>query len=197
MANVLLTTVYSMDSIVLAITRLSIEKVFLLVDKQPDEQQKETVKKIRESFGKVLEISERKVEVYDIVSVAHSVVELIDSIPGGDEIYINITPARKTQALGLLFGAYRRSMRIKRIVYMIGETRRLIDLPVLSFDVSKTQLKILENIENYRSLMKLADDLGMSRAMLYRNIKTLKDMGLITETENGFRLTDAGKIARM
>lgn len=197
MASVLLTTVYSMDSIVLAITRLSIEKLCLLVDRRPDAQQKETVKRIKESFGKVLEITERRVEVYDIVSVVRSVVELIDSLPAGDEIYVNITPARKTQALGLLFAAYRRSKRIRRIVYMIEETKQLIDLPILSFDVSKTQLKILENIENYKSMTKLADDLKMSRAMLYRNIKHLQHADLITETNEGFRLTDAGKIARM
>jgi len=97
----------------------------------------------------------------------------------------------------LLFGAYKRSMRIKKIVYMIEETKELIELPILSFNITKTQLKVLENIEKYRSMIKMADNIGMSRAMLYRNIKMLKDAGFIEETNDGFKLTDAGRIARM
>ena len=36
----------------------------------------------------------------------------------------------------------------------------------------------------------------ISRAMLYKNIKDLQDMDLVT-IENGLHLTDAGRIARL
>jgi CRISPR locus-related DNA-binding protein len=197
MVCVLITTVYSIDSIVRVVTKFSAERLYLLIDNRPNREQEATVKKIKESFGKVIEIKEKKVEVYNVVSVAQSVTELIDAIPDKDEIYVNITPSRKTQAIGLLLGAYKRNMRVRKVIYMVDETKELISLPILSFDVSSSQLKILECIGNYESMTKLADDLKMSRAMLYRNIKTLKDKGLIEETCDGLRLTDAGKIAKM
>ena len=45
-------------------------------------------------------------------------------------------------------------------------------------------------------LVKLAEKIGISKAMLYRNIDELRSMDLII-TEDGLELTDAGKIARM
>lgn len=42
----------------------------------------------------------------------------------------------------------------------------------------------------------LADKSGISRAMLYRNIDELRDIGYVS-TEDGLVLTDAGKIARL
>ena len=196
MAKVLISTVYSMDSIVLCATKLSVDRIYLLVDSKPDAVQSKTVKEIESSLGKALEVKTKKISVYDIVSIAKSTAELIDVLPNDDEIFINITPARKTQALGLLFASYSRSLRIKKIFYVVEDSKELIQLPLLSFDVSESQLKILESIEDAKQLTKLADELKISRAMLYRNIKDLKHKGLI-EDDNGFKLTDAGKIARL
>ena len=46
------------------------------------------------------------------------------------------------------------------------------------------------------SLIELSDKIGISRAMLYRSIDELRDMGFIS-TEDGLVLTDAGKIAKL
>lgn len=47
----------------------------------------------------------------------------------------------------------------------------------------------------------MADEVETSRAMLYRNIKDLADRGFIEPKSagegGGYRLTDAGKIARL
>ncbi len=47
-------------------------------------------------------------------------------------------------------------------------------------------------MERYKQQQKV----DLSTAMLYRAIDELKDMDLIT-TEDGIRLTDAGRIARL
>ena len=145
MARVLITTTYSSDSIVLAITKLSVERVFLLTDKKPDDTQKATIDKINKTFGSVIEVKEKKVELYDFVSVAKTMTDLLDDISRKDEIYVNITPGRKTQALGVLFGCYARSQYVKKVFYVPEDTKELITLPILTFDISATQKEVLEN----------------------------------------------------
>lgn len=93
MANVLITTIYSVESIVLAITRFSIDRVFLLASEEFDGNQQEALKQIRDNYSKVLEIKEKKIPVYDIVKITEKCVELIDAIPSKDRIFINITPS--------------------------------------------------------------------------------------------------------
>ena len=48
----------------------------------------------------------------------------------------------------------------------------------------------------YESISDLSNKIDLSTTMLYRAIDELKDMDLIT-TEDGLKLTDAGKIARL
>ncbi|MCX6814299.1 MAG: CRISPR-associated CARF protein Csa3 [Candidatus Aenigmarchaeota archaeon] len=201
MARILISTVYSADSIVLAITRLSVSSLFLLVDKRPNAEQLATVKKIKDMFGKALQIQEKKIDIYEIVPITRDIVSLIDFIPITDEIYVNITPSRKPQALGLLFASYKRNLRIKRIMYVIDENNEIIDLPILSFDLNPSQLSLLKSLEPCKakkpSITSLSKDLKISRAMLYRNLKSLKDKGLIEDKNGSLCLTDAGRIAGM
>jgi CRISPR-associated protein Csa3 len=198
MTRVLLTTTYSSDSIVLAITKLSIERVYLLVDKKPDPTQKAAIDLINNTFSKVIEVKEKKIELYDFVSVANITSDLLDDISRKDEIYVNITPGRKTQMLGVLFGCYSRPKYVKRIFYVPEGTKEMITMPILSFDISKSQKDILDNVEKMDTSKEFADELITSRAMLYRNIKDLLDRGFIEPKDGeGYKLTDAGKIARL
>jgi predicted transcriptional regulator len=43
----------------------------------------------------------------------------------------------------------------------------------------------------------LASEVDTSKAMLYRNIKDISDRGFIEQISGAYRLTDAGKIARL
>src|SRR3989344_1894752 len=70
-----------------------------------------------------------------------------------------------------------------------------IYLPKLYFQLTESQKKVLEYLEagNFTTLMELSEKIDSSRAMLYRNIKELEEMGLVED----LKLTDAGKIARL
>jgi CRISPR locus-related DNA-binding protein len=197
MAKVLITPIYETDSIVLAINRFSIDRVFLLVSKKSDEKQQEAVKDIKEHYEKIIEVREKKIELYDIVETAHQVKEIIDDLQGTDEIYLNLTTGRRPQVLGVLFAGYKRPGRIKKIFYVTEDTKEIITIPTLSFDVTLTQQKILENIEDIDKISELSNEIDFSKAMVYRALKELKDKGLIEETTTGHKLTEAGKIAKM
>jgi len=201
MAKVLIATLYSPDPVLLAANRLGPDRLILLIDKKPNTEQEESYKLIKESLGRVVDVKPVKTEVYDIVKVAEKGVEIIDLQPKDDEIFINITSGRKTKAIGLLFAAYARSSRVKKIAYNPEEDKTaIIWLPKLAFKLTESQKKVLDALseEDYSklSLTELAEKIGISRAMLYRNIDELRDLGYVS-TENGLELTDAGRIARL
>jgi len=197
--KVLIATLYNPEPVILATTRLGPERLILLVDKEPSKEQENSLKIIQDSLGKVIEVKVVKTDVYDIVNVATKCVEIIDLQPKEDSIYVNITSGRKTKAIGLLFAAYARHDRVKKIAYNPEEDKNaVVYLPRLSFKLSESEKKVLEYIDSgkYESISDLSKKIDLSSAMLYRSIDELKDMDLIT-TEEGLRLTDAGKIARL
>ena len=201
MAKVLIATLYSPDPVLTAANRLGPDRLILLIDKKPNKDQQKNYKLIEESLGRVVDVKKVPTEVYDIVKVAEKCVEIIDMQPKDDEIYINVTSGRKTKAMGLLFAAYARSHRVKKIAYNPEEDpTAVVWLPKLSFKLTESQKNVLNVLaeKDYQkiTLTDLAEKIGISRAMLYRNIDELRDMGYIS-TENGPELTDAGKIARL
>jgi len=195
MSNVLLSTIYDNSAVVFAIKKFDIDKVVLLVDTKPDEEQSKSVKSIREVFGNLVDIKDEKIDVYNIADITKRVVDIIDSIPEKDHIFVNITAGRKPQSLGVVFAAYQRMTRIKKIVYITEENKEIVTLPMLSFDLTDSQLELLKNVEKIDSVNKLEKKLNIQKAMIYRNVKDLQQRGFIEKTENGLKLTDAGKIA--
>ncbi len=197
--KVLIATLYSPEPVILATTQTGPNRLILLVDTEPSKEQNDSLKLIQNSIGKVMEIKVVKTDVYDIVKVAAKCVEIIDMQPIEDSIYVNITSGRKTKAIGLLFAAYARHERVKRIAYNPEEDKAsVVYLPRLSFRLTESQKQILDYLDKgkYDSITDLAEKIDLSKAMLYRAIDELKDMDLLT-TEEGLKLTDAGKIARL
>lgn len=196
--KVLIATLYSAEPVIFAVTRLGPDRLILLIDKTPNPEQAKSLKLIQDSLGKVIEVKSVKTDVYDIVSVATKCVEVIDMQPDDDRIFVNITSGRKTKAIGLLFAAYARHEKVKKIAYNADDKSTVVYLPRLSFRLSESQKKILEYVgeKEFKSIGDLANKVDLSKAMLYRAIDELKDMDLLF-TDDGIRLTDAGKIARL
>ncbi len=199
MKKVLIATLYNPDPVLLASHRLGADRLVLLVDRKPKPEQEEALRIIQESLGRVIDVKVVRMDVYDVVGCAAKAVEIIDMQPREDAVYVNITSGRKTMALGLLYAAYARHDRVKKIAYNPEEDKNaVVYLPRLSFKLTESQKKVLEALEGqeYKNLSELADKIKVSRAMLYRNIDELRDLGFVS-SDDGFKLTDAGKIARL
>lgn len=196
MAKILLATLYSFEPIIAASTKIGADRLILLVDYKPDKTQQKSIDLINDSLGSVLKIDTVNTDVYDIVEVSKETVEIIDSLSDTDEIYVDITAGRKTKALGLLFGAYARISRIKRIMYVKEENKQLVYLPKLSYQITPAQYKIIEYINKNKisSMAEFSENVGVSKAMLYKHVKELKDMDILEETPEGLKLTDYGRI---
>lgn len=198
--KVLIATLHAHDPVMLAVTRLGPDRLILLTDKEGNKEQEDSLKLIQNSLGNVIEIKTKKTDVYDIVQIAKDCVDIIDMQPEGDAIYVNITSGRKTKAIGLLFAAYARHDKVKKIAYNPQDDKKsIVYLPRLSFKLTDNQKKILELIDDKKckAIGDFADKIELSTAMVYRAIGELEDMDFVDSTDNGYVLTDAGKIARL
>ena len=190
----LLATVYGTDPVLIAAHKLSADKLILFVDDEDNKKQEESVSLIKASLGRIITIELVKTAVYDVVEIARKVAEVIDKQEGS--VYVSITSGRKTKALGVLFGAYARSEKVKKIIYYPEEKgMEPVYLPILQFSLTDSQKKVLHQLANggVESAMELSEKADISKAMFYRNIKELEEKGLVED----MKLTDAGKIVRV
>ena len=196
MAKVLLATIYKFESVMASATKSGADRLILFVDKEPDERQQRSLDIIKKSLGTVLEITTVATELPDIFEVAGEAVKVIDLLSDKDEIYVDVSAGRKTKALGLLFGAYARTNRIKRIMYVKEEDKSIISLPRLSYSVTSGQRKVVMHLLNHEihSMSQFARKIRLSKAMLYKHIRELKKMDVIEEEKNGLKVTDYGRV---
>jgi CRISPR-associated protein Csa3 len=192
----LVSTIYTLEPVIVCVTRLSPSKLILLTEEGAVEKKLRSEQTIEDTFGKIIEIRKKNTSLYDPVRVAQDVAKLIEEEHSqGNHVMINVSGGRKPQAFGALFGAYTRSDMVKRIVYVTEEDNLIIDFPILSFNISNTKKVILEHIESgMSSVQDIAIGVGISKGMAYNHLRELKAMGYIKD-EDGYKITDAGKIA--
>lgn len=200
--RILISTLFNADPVLLACTKLSPDKLILLISEEPDDIIKKSRELIESSLGRVIDVSAVKIPQYDIVGIAKKVVETIDKVHFDGEIVINITSGRKTQSMGVLFGAYARSSFVKKIAYYPEGDKKgsVIYLPILSMKLTDSQDRIMVAIKSNKiaSHKTIADATGLSTAMVYRAVDDLIKQGLVEKTaDEGIVLTDAGNIARL
>ncbi|MEW6010335.1 MAG: CRISPR-associated CARF protein Csa3 [Euryarchaeota archaeon] len=195
METTMISTIYSIEPVMICITQFSPKKVVLLrEDKAPDEKNK-VEQILNDTVGKFIEIVSQETSLYDVVRVAQDTADVIDEEKAaGRRVVVNISGGRKPQALGALFGCYARHQEVERIVYVTEEDSELIDLPILNFGISKTKKQVLESLINGESSVKnLAIKIGISRGMTYNHIRELREMGFIDQ--NKLEITSAGQLA--
>lgn len=192
----LISTIYTLEPVIVCVTRLSPSKLILLTEEGTVEKKLRSEQTIEDTFGRIIEIQKKNTSLYDPVRVAQDVANLIEEEHAqGNHVMINVSGGRKPQAFGTLFGAYTRSDMVKRIVYVTEEDNFIIDFPILSFNISDTKKIILEHIKSgVSSVQEIARGVGISKGMAYNHLRELKAMGYI-KGEDGYTITDAGKIA--
>jgi len=195
MEKIMIATLYSYEPIIAGVMAMGAKKLYLLMDESPDEYQKKSLKEVKERLSEFVNITEVKTNVYNILMTSKACVDLIDSIENNSKIILNISAARKTKALGLLYAGYARFNRIDKIVYITKEEKEVIELPKLSFNLNKKQKELLQFLEKNKvvNIYEVVNTISCSRANAYRHISELRKCGYIKE--NALELTEAGKIA--
>lgn len=191
--TIIIATVYSYEPVISSVTQLGAKKLIMLIDKEPDDKQKNAIKEIKNNLEKYVDLEFVKTDVYDIVKIASDCIKIIDGIGPEKKIMLNVSAGRKTKAFGLVLAGYARFSRIKQIFYVTKESKEIVILPKLCFNLNKSQNKILNffNTNDTRGIIKVYHELNMSKSMYYKTHGQLVSMGLIFEN----KITDAGKIA--
>ena len=191
----MIATLYSYEPIIAGVMKLGASELYLLVDERPDVKQKEALNVIKSRLADFVKITEVKTNVYDILLVGKVCVDLIDKISSDSKIILNISAARKTKALGLLFSGYSRFERVEKIVYITKENKEIIELPKLKFTLSEKQRKILSflNENSNSSIYDLMKAIPCSRANAYKQLTQLKEYGYVSE--NLYSISNAGRFA--
>lgn len=194
--HTLITTLYTLEPVLICVTKLSPSKIIILTEENTDEKKVQAEQILEATFGKVIDIKKAITSLYDPVRVAQDVASLIEKEHAqGRKVLINVTGGRKPQAFGALFGAYARSDMVARIVYVTEEDNFIIDFPVLSFNISPTKKMILELVQNGTvAVESIAMSVGISKGMAYNHLRELKSMGYITDGD-GYKITDSGRLA--
>ncbi|AGB50732.1 CRISPR locus-related DNA-binding protein (plasmid) [Methanomethylovorans hollandica DSM 15978] len=194
--HTLITTLYTLEPVLICVTRLSPSKIIILTEEDTAEKKAQAEQILEATFGKVIEIKKAVTSLYDPVRVAQDVAALIEKEHAqGRKVQINVSGGRKPQAFGALFGAYARSDMVARIVYVTEEDNFIIDFPVLSFNISPTKKMILELVQNGTvAVESIAMSVGISKGMAYNHLRELKSMGYITDGD-GYKITDSGRLA--
>ena len=197
METTLISTVYSIEPVMICITQFSPRKVVLIMEEEPPREKEQVKKIIEDTLGKFIKVQKKETSLYDVVQIAKDTVDTIDEERAkGRKIVVNISGGRKTQALGVLFGCYARNNDVQRIAYVTEEEGEVIDLPILSFGISKTKKKLLDELKKGETSVKnLALKLGISRGMTYNHIRELRNMGFIDPEK--LEITSAGEIATL
>ncbi|KUK01695.1 MAG: hypothetical protein XD44_0235 [Methanobacteriaceae archaeon 41_258] len=195
METTLISTVYSIEPVMICITQFSPRKVVLIMEEEPPKEKEQVQKIIEDTLGNFIEVKIKETSLYDVVQIAKDTVDTIDEERAkGRKVVVNISGGRKTQALSVLFGCYARNNDVQRIAYVTEEEGEIIDLPILSFGISKTKKKVLEELKRGETSVKnLALKLGISRGMTYNHIRELRNMGFIDPEK--LEITSAGELA--
>jgi CRISPR-associated protein Csa3 len=195
MEYTLISTIYSIEPIMVCITQFSCKKVVLLREEDAPQAKLQVEQIIKDTVGKFIDIETKITSLYDVVRIAQDTVDVIENEKANNRnIFVNISGGRKPQALGALFGCYSRHGDIERIVYITEEDSQVIDLPILNFGLSATKRMVLEELkENGESVKNLALKIGISRGMTYNHIRELREMGFIATDQ--LKITTAGELA--
>lgn len=191
----LISTIYSIEPIMVCITQFSPKKVVLLREEDAPQAKLKVEEIISETVGNFIDIETKITSLYDVVRIAQDTVDVIENEKANNrKLFVNISGGRKPQALGALFGCYARHGDIERIVYVTEEDSQTIDLPILNFGLSPTKRMVLEELTNNgKSVKNLALRIGISRGMTYNHIRELREMGFISPDK--LEITTAGKLA--
>lgn len=195
--KLLLTALWSTDSIFACIAKFQINKLVLLVDEVIKDKQKASLEQIENTFNKILKIELLNAPPYDIFEIAKVSLKYIKNNYKQFEIIINTSTGRRTQAYGMIYSTISNPHYVKEIVYVTEDNKEIILLPKLSHGLSTFKLNILRmidenlNVEEISKKIEANKKLGKSKSMIYNHIRYLKQNGYLEEDGS---ITLAGQI---
>ena len=132
-----------------------------------------------------------RVEGRNPIEAARKIAEVIRGAKKHGEVYV----AFDGSDLGGLLSFLAHREGVDGIYTCFGDSA--VRLPPLKLDISDTRLRILEALEEESlNAVLIARKVGISRAMVYKHLSGLMEMGLVEQSQmfDRYSITDAGKL---
>jgi len=197
--SVVISTFYEGFAVKVAISKLSPDKLILLVDEPKNKSIKKKIdnalNELKRFYLNILEIEVIKIEAYDMPQIMKKVSQLIEKEFGiGNEILIHISEGRKIASLALLFAGYMKKDKIAGAYYITEEEHQLISLPLINFSLGESKKKLLKEINKGNGVVyNLEKKLKIKPSAIYQHVQELKREGYIEDNKE-LKLTDLGRM---
>lgn len=199
MKRVAISTFYQGHAVKRAITKLSLDKIILLIDDSQKgfgtKKMKEALAELKKFYSETLDIQVEKIKAYDLPQIIEKASKLIvKENELGNEVVVHISEGRKITSLGLLFAAYLNKQKVSSAYYITEEENKLISLPLLNFHIGGSKKEILKEVDKGNGVVKrIQDKLKIKQSAVYQHLQELRHEGYI-ENDKELKLTDLGGI---
>lgn len=192
--SVLVTPIYETKNVMRAVTQVKLDKLILIADKEGvTSRVEDSIEEVSDRLSEVVDLEVIRADPYDMADIAEKVNNIIEK-EEGNEITLNVTPGRKTQAFALAFAGFTKQEKVKEIVYFKEEGGKL-PIPMLEISMAENKKLILQMVADGKgSIDQLEESLDISRGMVYNHVRDLREKGYINETDEGLKITESGKL---
>ena len=184
---------YSVEPLMPAALAFQPKKLVLLVNKTNDEL-KGNVEKVKDMFGKLVDVRVVKMPEDDIVEFAAKFVEMLDAEPKNSLIVVSVGGGWRLATNGALYGCYARPDRVYKIVGNTITGNAISELPKMGYSIGTQKKEILKILAEGKdkTVLQIAKQLGRTRGMIYQHLRELREQGYV---DDDFNITDAGRLA--
>ena len=197
--RVMISTFYQGPAVKRAITKLSPDKIILLIDDSlkgsGTEKMKNALEELKKFYSEILGIQIEKVKTYDLPQIIEKASKLITKENRlNNEIIIHITEGRKITSLGLLFASYLNKSKVSSAFYITEEENKLISLPMLDFHIGSSKKEILKEVNKGNGVVKrIQEKLKIKQSAVYQHLQELRNEGYI-ENDKELKLSEFGRV---
>ena len=197
--RVIISTFYEGHAVKVAISKLSSDKLILLIDEPKNKNVKkkieDSLKELKKFYLNILEIEIIKIRAYDMHQIIEKVSQIIEKESKMEnKILVHISEGRKITSLALLFSAYMNRGKIEGAYYITEEEHKLISLPLINFSLGESKKKLLKEIAKGNGVVhNIEKKLKIKPSAIYQHVHELKQEGYI-ENNKELKLTDLGRI---
>lgn len=190
------------ESIIRGFEMVNPDFLILVVDKDIKEEQKKTLKEIKE-FLKGIEndvrLEVKKIDTYELHENAVNIAKIIKKYSKYD-FYVDITAFSKPKSMAFAFGAM--NIENTKQIFVTNKEGDIMEIPLLKIDFSENEKTILRILNKYSgqkiNIGQIITKSNLKQSTIYKYLSEFKNKGYIKENEDKtIQLTNTGKFVML
>lgn len=195
----LITTIWDdKDPVIRGFDLIKPDFLILIVDKETKDEQKQTIKEIKDYLKTVdrdVRLEIEKFRVYGLHENAKDVANIIKKYSKYD-FYVDITASSKPQSMAVAFGAM--NVSNTKQIFVTNRDNKVIEIPLLKIEFSENEKIILRTLNKFEgqkiNVDKITKETELKQSTIYKYLLEFKKKGYIVESEDkSIELTTTGK----